>query len=347
MFSPLGGYGLKNRGSKSKATDFMPVSLFIIVKNEKENLDVLMPLLLNQVYEGSFDIHLVDDQSTDGTQEAIQTWQSLYPKKIFLHTLQHDQAGGKKKAFLFGLEQSTQDLLLMTDADCRPASVHWIQKMVLALGTEDGFVLGYSPYMPLKNHIQGLIQLETSYTALLYLGLAVRNIGYMGVGRNLLYRKKVLVTSQTLTAYQHVLSGDDDLTINELSTNNNIGIQLDPDSFVYSIPKPNWGQWLQQKSRHVSTARYYRPLHQLLLVCFYSTFILSWALPILMYWFWPPILLVFLFSKLVYYIVFKSIVKNILKQDWSVVGWLIAEAKYAVSLIYLTPSVLYKKVKKW
>lgn len=55
-----------------------------------------MPLLLNQVYEGSFDIHLVDDQSTDGTQEAIQTWQSLYPKKIFLHTLQHDQAGGKK-----------------------------------------------------------------------------------------------------------------------------------------------------------------------------------------------------------------------------------------------------------
>lgn len=95
-----------------------------------------------------------------------------------------------KKAFLFGLEQSTQDLLLMTDADCRPASVHWIQKMVLALGTEDGFVLGYSPYMPLKNHIQGLIQLETSYTALLYLGLAVRNIGYMGVGRNLLYRKK-------------------------------------------------------------------------------------------------------------------------------------------------------------
>lgn len=49
------------------------------------------------------------------------------------------------------------------------------------------------------------------------------------------------------------------------------------------------------------------------------------------------------FSKLVYYIVFKSIVKNILKQDWSVVGWLIAEAKYAVSLIYLTPSVLYKK----
>ena len=77
---------------------------------------------------------------------------------------------------------------------------------------------------------------------MLYFSYAIRGTAYIGVGRNILYRKKAFLQLNALRKYDHLLSGDDDLSINELARNQTIGIQLDPESFMISAPKSSFAR---------------------------------------------------------------------------------------------------------
>ncbi|MEO5582421.1 MAG: glycosyltransferase, partial [Saprospiraceae bacterium] len=301
MFGPLEEYGNKSTSSASKTSESLPVSILIIVKNEIDNLRVLLPMLVNQDYEEDFDIHIVDDHSTDNTSEWMNTLQHELPDKIKYHALPISVTGGKKAGISYALNLPTHTCLLMTDADCRPVTNKWITTMIKAMSLKDDIVLGYSPYMIQPGMLNGLITLETTYTAMLYLGMALKGKPYMGVGRNLLYRKSALIQSKRLSTFRHVLSGDDDLTIDELSHDHKIGIQLEPRSFVESIPKTTWNAWINQKTRHVSTARYYQPIHQCILLLYYSSLMITWIIPILMIWYTPVILMIMVIYKCLFF----------------------------------------------
>jgi hypothetical protein len=46
---------------------------------------------------------------------------------------------------------------------------------------------------------------------------------------------------------------------------------IDPDAITRSIPKTTWKGWLQQKARHYTTAKYYRPKHKFFLGLYFSS----------------------------------------------------------------------------
>jgi fatty acid desaturase len=51
----------------------------------------------------------------------------------------------------------------------------------------------------------------------------------------------------------------------------NTAVVIDPDAITRSVPKTTWSGWLRQKSRHYTTAKYYKPKHKFLLGLYFAT----------------------------------------------------------------------------
>ena len=87
----------------------------------------------------------------------------------------------------------------------------------------------------------------------------------MGVGRNLIYKKKLYKQANGFKSHENLASGDDDLFINEVANHNNVNLIIQAPTFVYSSPKTTWQAFFRQKSRHLTTGRQYHRKHRALL----------------------------------------------------------------------------------
>ncbi len=344
VFLPLPKAAHKNTHFRSTKLDWPDISIVLIVKNEHANLTELIPILLQLEYKGHFDIHILDDASTDGTLEyIIQKYNTN--KKVQLHVSTNAVSVGKKKRLLDLAGIETYALLLFTDADCRPGP-RWLDSMAMK-ADHNQIVLGFSPYYEDSNPINKLIQFETGLTGLMYMGLANIGLAYMGVGRNILYTKSTLVSSVNLKKYKEVLSGDDDLTVNELRNKHTPGINLEPESFVYSIPKTAAAAWIAQKQRHASTAKYYNVSDQVILFSFYSTYVAWWICIIFLLLIDFRLAIFGLVMKVIWYILFRYLNRKIFKYVFTWNKMISADLMYAYFLVYLLPAATIKKIRQW
>jgi hypothetical protein len=215
---------------------------------------------------------VVNDNSLDDSryilQELKKTFKSLNVVEL---TQEAKLISGKKYPLSIGIREAKHEILLLTDADCVPASEHWIEKMQNGYDEKTEIILGYGAYHKRPGLLNKLIRFETFHTALQYLSYALAGIPYMGVGRNLSYKKNVFLRNKGFSSINHIPSGDDDLFINKVATGKNTAVIIDPDAVTRSIPKTSWSSWLKQKSRHYTTAKFYKPKHKFLLGVYFVT----------------------------------------------------------------------------
>jgi glycosyltransferase involved in cell wall biosynthesis len=251
------------------------VSIIIAARNEEMQLKKLIPVLLNQQYT-DFEIVVVDDRSDDHTYDYLfeMAKQTKRLKVVRVDTTP-DKVSSKKYALTLGIKAASNAYLLLTDADSIPASPYWIKHMQEGFSTSDKeIVLGYSPYYREKGFLNLCIRFDTFFTAFQYLSFAMKKWTYMGVGRNLAYTKHLFMKYKGFHRHLTIISGDDDLFINQAATSHNVEIVIHPDSLVYSIPKQSWKEWWQQKKRHLSVGKYYKWTDQLLIILFTSSSLL-------------------------------------------------------------------------
>lgn len=236
-----------------------PVSVIICAKNEEDNLRNYLPAILEQDYP-QFEVIVVNDQSEDMTADALKELAAQYPRlKVITIEPYINEFAGKKFALTLAFKAAKHDVFLLTDADCKPRSSQWLKLMANAYdGKAADIVLGYSPYAVKPGLLNFFIQFDTVYTAMQYLSLAIAGKPYMGVGRNLSYRKALFFDNKGFAPYLKLAPGDDDLFINNNATATNTRIQLCPDSFVESAPETSIYYWFRQKRRHMVTGKYYR-----------------------------------------------------------------------------------------
>lgn len=340
VFYPLSKTDYKSTKLDDSKTNWPAVSVVVIVKNELENLKILIPLLTNQNYKGLYDIHILDDHSED----ELQTWLKQVNNPLLKIHGPFDTLHGKKAHYEIFKNIHLNEWVLCTDADCRMGDT-WITHMVSSRGTND-VILGFSPYFRHISLVNDVIQFETNLTGLLYLGRALNGNPYMGVGRNILYRRDTLLSSNAYKEFAYLKSGDDDLTINHLK-NSRMGISLHPDSFVYSIPKNNFSTWLRQKQRHVSTASLYRLSDKVLLFLFYATTLLWWPVLILVFFFNFKLFILMILCKFLWLLGLSGISRRVLEFELGYFSVIRADILYVVSLLYLIPAVALKKTQKW
>ncbi|HJR99618.1 MAG TPA: glycosyltransferase [Flavobacterium sp.] len=248
----------------------IPISVIVCAKNEAENVAKFVPLLAEQNYP-DFEIVLIDDASIDNTLELFEAFEKQY-SNIRLVKVQNNEAfwGNKKYALTLGIKAAKNEYLLFTDADCFPTSKNWITAMSSQFTLHKTIVLGYGGYEKVANSfLNKVIRFETVLTAVQYFSWAKIGHPYMGVGRNLAYKKEEFFNVNGFINHIQVRSGDDDLFINEAAKKSNTTIAYTPESSTYSTPKKSYKNWFTQKRRHVATAKHYKFFDKLQLGLFF------------------------------------------------------------------------------
>lgn len=94
------------------------VSVVIATRNEKVSLEKSLPALLAQRYP-KYEIVVVDDSSTDGTERILDSLKSAFPDRLKVIRLTELPEGwlGKCYALHCGAKESRGDYVLFTDAD--------------------------------------------------------------------------------------------------------------------------------------------------------------------------------------------------------------------------------------
>jgi poly-beta-1,6-N-acetyl-D-glucosamine synthase len=260
----------------------LPVSVVICAHNEEENIPVLLQKLLNQSHK-NLEIVFVDDCSNDSTYDILLA-ESL--KNPILKIVKIDRVpshiNSKKYGLTLGIKAAKHDLILLTDADCLPASDHWISEMIAPFINENiKIVLGFSQYEKRKGPLNTFIRFETLFTGIQYISSALIGKPYMGVGRNMAYRKSFFYERRGFNKFQKVVGGDDDLFVNKNATRKNTAVIVGPDSLVTSFPKSSVRQYYRQKKRHLSVGKLYSfadkiylGIHSLSHIVFWTSFII-------------------------------------------------------------------------
>lgn len=276
VYKPYKGKPLENN---------QPVSVILAARNEYINLEKNLPLILEQDYP-NYEVVVINDCSWDQTAILLERLQSQY-SHLHIVTI-HEQEKyptGKKFALTLGIKAAQNELLVFTDADCKPQSRKWLSLMASNFSHQKQIVLGFSPYTKKGGLLNMFIRYETMLTAMFYFSFALLKDAYMGVGRNLAYRKSLFFSVKGFAKHNHLISGDDDLFVNETATPSNVAIELRKDSFMVSEPKTTWGDWQKQKQRHLSTGKMYQARHKFWLglysvshILFYVLFVASLSL---------------------------------------------------------------------
>lgn len=275
FFRRLAFYQIPERNNTTEH----PVSIIICARDEADNLTRNLPGVLVQDYKTTHEIIVVNDNSTDEGRYVIDEFRKSFKNINHIQLTQEAKMiTGKKFPLSIGIKSAKYEIVLLTDADCTPVSEFWIQKMQDAYQDDTEIVLGYGAYHKRPGILNKLIRFETFHTALQYLSYAMAGSPYMGVGRNLSYKKDVFLRNKGFSSINQIPSGDDDLFINQVANARNTTVVIDPDAHTISEPKKRWSEWMTQKYRHYTTGRYYKPKHKFLLGLYSFTSFLIYPL---------------------------------------------------------------------
>ncbi len=294
------------------------VSVVVCARDEAANLVKNLPGVLVQNYPSTHEVVVVNDNSYDESKYILEALKKEFKQmQVVELTQEAKMIPGKKFPLSIGIKTAKHEILLLTDADCVPATENWISSMQHAYNDDTEIVLGYGPYHKKKGFLNKLIRWETFHTAIQYLSYALAGIPYMGVGRNLSYKKAVFFRHKGFSAHNHIVGGDDDLFINAAGNKKNTRINIDKESFTLSEPALSWAQWKKQKQRHYTTSKFYRPLHKFLLALYALVHFLFYPLVITtaIFFNWKWALIVLGIKWLLQGIVFYNMMKKLGEKD--------------------------------
>ena len=325
------------------------VSVIVCARDEYHNLKENLPLLLAQDYS-QFEVVVVNHGSEDETNYLLRDLAEVHKNLKIVNVPQDlNFFTGKKFPLSIGIKSASYEILLFTDADCVPASNQWLRRMAANFTEGTEIVLGYGAYSKSKSLLNLLIRFDTTRIAMNYLGFARAGMPYMGVGRNMAYRKSLFYRQNGFISHYRIQSGDDDLFINKAATGRNTRIEIQVEALTISKPKTSLDQWIRQKRRHLQTGSYYKPVHKFVLGLFAFTQTLYWALAItlLVLWYQPYVVLGILGLRLFT----QLLVTGKVMKKLSETGFLLLVPFFELFLMIISPILafanLLSKPVKW
>ncbi|WEK37661.1 MAG: glycosyltransferase [Candidatus Pseudobacter hemicellulosilyticus] len=335
--------------SQKEKSQQHPVSVIVCARDEAGNLARNLPGVLVQTYPSSHELIVVNHNSQDETRYLLEEFRKTF-KSLQIVNLTQEAKGipGKKYPLSIGIKEAKHEIILLTDADCVPASEFWMQKMQDAYYDQTEIVLGYGAYNKKPGLLNKLIRFETFNTALQYLSFALAGMPYMGVGRNLSYKKGLFFRNKGFSSINHVQSGDDDLFINRVATATNTAIMIDPEAFTLSEPKKTFGAWIRQKNRHFTTGKFYKPKHKFLLGLYSMTHLLFYPLFVVsLVWFdWRFALGIFVLRAASQAFIYYKTMQKLNEKDLFAWWWLLDIWMFIYYCIF-APAIWKKPKKNW
>lgn len=273
----------RGKRTESKA----PVSVIVCAHRGNVQLEQLLGSVLHQDYP-DFEVVLVNDGPDADVARIAGTYDGDERLRVLDFKREEDTPAGKKAPLAFGLEHARNEWILLTDSDCSVRD-GWISSMMSRASAKVKLVLGYSPMMRRTAFASRMSAFDTLMIAGQYLGWAIRDRVYMGVGRNILYYKSLFEEVGGFERHADLASGDDDLLVQEMALLTKTEICLDTEGIVYSEPKRTMPELIGQKLRHISTAGRYDARSSRLVWIMGASFTAFWSMLPLIFVFTPGI----------------------------------------------------------
>jgi glycosyltransferase involved in cell wall biosynthesis len=240
-----------------KKTESPPISIVLYVERDVETLRDQLLSLLSQDYP-SYEVVVVIDDTSDLTEVVLKGLEKEYAN--LYHTYIPEGAkyvSRKKLALTIGIKAAKHDILLFTEALCRPVSNKWIASFSRAYTPETEIVQGLCGYRYTDGFMHRFIAYDNLMEGMQYLSATLAHHPFTGNGRNLSYRKSLFFNKKGYYQSLALRDGDDDLFVNESATPKNTRIVYSPDSLTETPPVSEFRQWMATKfARAVTSSRY-------------------------------------------------------------------------------------------
>lgn len=260
---------LRSRAAKRSNLHFTqelpPLSVILYAREEVENLRRNLTAILEQDYP-QFEVIVINDGNTDESEDFLTLTEEKY--RNLYHSFVPDSSryiSRKKLAITLGVKASKYDWLVLTNANCLPDSNQWLRTMARNFTSRTRIVLGYSGYERGKGWLHKRVSFDNLFMSMRYLGFALAGMPYMGIGRNMAYRKELFYEQKGFSAHLNLQRGDDDLFVNKVANAENTRVETDPNAIVRMQPVYRAKDWREEKISYMATARFYRGIQRLLL----------------------------------------------------------------------------------
>ena len=249
-----------NSGKISLAQQQPPVTVIITTRDQETILAKQLPLILEQEYP-EFQVVVVNDASSDDTDELLKQLALQYPHLYHTFIPEGVQSiSTKKMALTVGIKAAKYDFLLFTEANCLPSGTHWIASMMQQFTPGTSIVLSYSRYETIKGVFKKIIAYDNLFQGMRYLGLAAVKRPYMGIGRNLGYRKELFFNQKGFASHLNLFSGEDDLFISDVAKGSNTRVEVSPAAIMNIVTEDVKSHWKEARINQIYTSSYYKPM---------------------------------------------------------------------------------------
>ena len=300
----VGAWRILSFTFKANPSVDIAVSVIVCARNEVDNLKEHLPVILEQDYE-NYELLVVNDHSRDGTEELLNELSLKHEKLRVLHLRDGKLKAGKKQALAAGIKNAKHEAVLLTDADCKPLNNGWVRAGASALSNNE-VCLGIGLYKHQKGLVNQLVQWDTFFTAFQYIWYALAGKPYMGVGRNMGYHKSLFLNKKP-QKHDELPGGDDDLFIINLRKRKTVVMNTGTYATL-SEAQREFGKWMNQKTRHLSTSFYYPLGLNLTLFLLTSISFLFYPLALFLVFYFPQkVFIAVLFKLLVQYVAVKKV----------------------------------------
>lgn len=258
--------GRRNRKAQRNELHFTqelpPLSVIICARDEAENLRRNLPAILAQDYP-EFEVIVINDGEKNESEDYLLQLEEQY--RNLYHSFVPDSSryiSRKKLAVTLGIRASRYDWLVLTEANCQPQSNQWLRLLARNFTPHTEVVLGYSGFQRGKGWLRRCCAFDSLFNAMRYLGFALGGHPYMGIGRNLAYRKQLFYDQKGFSAHLNLRRGDDDLFVNQVAHGENTRVETDPEAIMRMQPIYRGKDWREEKIGYASTARQYKGLQR-------------------------------------------------------------------------------------
>ncbi len=248
----------KQQNSLPENDNCPPLSVIIVTNDSATMLKENLPSILEQDYP-EFEVIVVNDESSVEDENVLKILGNRYHHlyRTFIPKSAR-YISRKKLGVAMGIKASKYDWIVVTEPYCKPESKDWLRSMARNFVPGTDIVLGYCNYNSDKGMFAKRIISDILMVSMRYLGRAIGGKPYMGIGRNMAYRKDVYLSHKGFHNQLPLLRGDDDLLINEISNGRNTKVCLSANSRM-RMPLPETKkQWKEEKIGYEVTGSHYK-----------------------------------------------------------------------------------------
>ncbi len=251
---------LMQGGSTQDNVPLPSISIIVVTCEQADMLKQHLHLLLGQEYDADFEVIVVDINSTDDTPILLERMQEEYPN---LHVIRTPETARDispvRLALTLGIRSANYEWMVLTTAECRPASQHWLTRMgqSCAAHPETQIVLGVTRFASMEGDCSLCSRFFRTWQQIIHLPWAERKGAYRVQGANLCYRRSLFHDHRGFANHANLLTGAVDIMVNQQSTAQNTALCLHPEAHLLQEVDNPAKRWHQERLFFMETRRHF------------------------------------------------------------------------------------------